>query len=56
MPVCGELPFLALLSVPPSEGLAPDLGLVMGEVDSLAQLLGVACCQGPGMRLRECRV
>lgn len=40
VPVCRELPFLTLLSVPPLEGLAPHLGLAMGEVDSLAQLWG----------------
>lgn len=46
VPICRELPFLASLSVPPSEELEPDLGLTMGKVDSLAQLLGWLVGQG----------
>lgn len=55
MPVCRELPQLALLSTPTSEGWVPGLGLTMGEVDSLAQVVGMVGCLGPEMRLREQR-
>lgn len=55
VPVCRELPQPALLSTPTSEGWVPGLGLPMGEVESLAQVVGLAGCLGPEMRLREQR-